>query len=276
MFTMDEFLASLALEPVSTDTYRAVNLQTDHGVVFGGQLLAQAVIAGLIGQEDKQVKTIHTVFSRGAALDQSLDIEVDRMHAGRSMASSMVTIRQGDRLCTRSLVLLSGDEADVIRHADQPRTASTPNDVTETVRTTGAWEIGVVGAVDVNDPELVGPPELDVWARFVGAPEDSDINQALLAFSTEPFLIGTAMRPHAGVGQSQAHKTLSTGVLSHTLTFHEPWSASQWHLLSHWSSYGGRGRSFGRGDVFGTDGQLVASFMQDAMIRPHSGSTGAL
>jgi acyl-CoA thioesterase II len=276
MFTIDEFLTALALESVGTDTYRGVNLQTAHGVVFGGQLLAQAVIAGSIGQEDKHVKTIHTVFSRGAALDLPLDIDVDRMHAGRSMASSMVTIRQGDRLCTRSLVLLSGDEADVIRHADTPRSPSTPDDVAGITRTTGAWEIGVVGAVDVNDPDLVGPPELDVWARFVGAPEDSGINQALLAFSTEPFLIGTAMRPHAGVGQSQAHKSLSTGVLSHTLTFHEAWSASEWHLLSHWSSYGGRGRSFGRGDVYGTDGQLVASFMQDAMIRPHSGSTSAL
>ena len=78
----------------------------------------------------------------------------------------------------------------------------------------------------------MGPPELDVWVRFVGAPDDPATDQALVAYSTDGFLIGTAMRPHAGVGQAQAHVTLSTGVLSHTLTFHEPCPAAEWHLLS--------------------------------------------
>ena len=127
-----------------------------------------------------------------------------------------------------------------------------------------------------SDPELVGPPELAVWARFAGAPDDPAVSQALLAFSTETFLIGTAMRPHAGVGQAQAHKTLSTGVLSHTQTFHEPYPAGGWHLLEMRAGYTGHGRSFGRGDIFGLDGQLVGSWMQDAMIRARSGGAGKL
>ena len=76
------------------------------------------------------------------------------------------------------------------------------------------------------------------------------------------------MRPHAGVGQSQAHVTLSTGVVSHTLTFHEPFAGADWLLLSHHSLYAGRGRSYGQAEVFRTDGALVASYVQDAMIRP--------
>ena len=83
-------------------------------------------------------------------------------------------------------------------------------------------EIGIIDDVDLSDPELVGPPELDVWVRFAGAPDDPATDQALVAYSTDGFLIGTAMRPHTGVGQAQAHQTLSTGVLSHTMTFHEP------------------------------------------------------
>ena len=76
------------------------------------------------------------------------------------------------------------------------------------------------------------------------------------------------MRPHAGVGQAQAHRSVSTGVLGHTLTFHEPFRADEWLLLSHHGSYAGRGRCYGRGDVFRADGTLVASFVQDGMIRP--------
>ena len=79
-----------------------------------------------------------------------------------------------------------------------------------------------------------------MWTRFAGAPDDPTIDQALLAFATDGFLIGTAMRPHAGVGQAQAHVTVTTGVVSHTLTFHEPFAAREWLLLSHHSPYAGR------------------------------------
>ena len=151
-----------------------------------------------------------------------MEITVDPMHAGRAMASCSVTISQGDRLCARSLVLLSADEPDFIRHADAAPDAGKPEEATAGQESGGAWEIRIVGDADISSPEQVGPPDLDVWTRFVGAPADPASDQALLAFATDGFLIGTAMRPHEGVGQSQAHVTLSTGVLSHTLTFHEP------------------------------------------------------
>jgi acyl-CoA thioesterase-2 len=276
MFTMEAFLEALSLEPAGDDRYRATNLPAEHGVVFGGQLLGQSVMAGLAGQEGKTVKTLHTVFARGAAPEAPLDVTVERMHSGRSVASSTVTISQGDQLVTRSLVLLSAAEPDVIRHADEPRSASSPADVAGNVRGAGAWEIGIVGDVDLSDPELVGPPELDVWVRFVGAPDDPATDQALVAYSTDGFLIGAAMRPHPGVGQAQAHQTLSTGVLSHTLTYHERCPASEWHLLQQWSSYAGHGRSYGKGDIFRADGHLAASFVQDAMIRARSGGAGKL
>ena len=153
------------------------------------------------------------------------------MHSGRSVASSTVTISQGDRLCTRSLVLLSAAEDDVIRHADRPSLPSSPEEDRRGRPRRGGWEIGIVDDVDLNDPDQVGPPELDVWVRFAGAPDDPAPTRRSLRTSTDGFLIGTAMRPHAGVGQAQAHRTLSTGVLSHTLTYHEPCPAAEWHLL---------------------------------------------
>ena len=49
--------------------------------------------------------------------------------------------------------------------------------------------------------------------------------------------------------------------------FHEHFRAGDWLLLSHRSPYAGHGRSYGHGDVYRTDGELVASFVQDNMIR---------
>ncbi len=264
---VEQILVALALEPVGTDRYCAPNAQLSHPVVFGGQLLAQAIVAAHVGHDDKSVKTVHTVFARAAAHDAPVEITVDRMHTGRAFASSTVTISQGDRLCTRSIVLLSADEPDLIRHGDVAPPMPAPEASPEGTTEVAGWELRIVDGVDVDDPEPVGPAVLDVWCRFVGAPGDLLTSQALLAFASDGFLIGTAMRPHAGVGQAQAHVTLSTGVISHTLTFHEPFDAGQWLLLDQRSPYAGRGRSHGRGEVFTLDGQLVASFVQDSMIR---------
>jgi acyl-CoA thioesterase len=274
VLTIDGLLAALTLEPVGPDAYRAPNAEAGQGVVFGGQLMGQAVVAARVGQDGKHVKTLHTVFARGARPDAPVEIAVDRMHAGRAFASSTVTISQGDRLCARSLVLLTADEPDFIRHADPGPVVPGPDEASATAGEDGeegVWQVRVAGGVDVSDPESVGPADLDVWTRFAGAPTDPVIDQALIAFATDGFLIGTAMRPHAGVGQAQAHVTVTTGVVSHTLTFHEPAPAAEWLLLSHHSPYAGRGRSYGTADVFRADGALVASFVQDAMIRPRAG-----
>ena len=282
MPSIDDLVGSLALEPDGPDRfpasrYTAGNVEAGTGVIFGGQLMGQAIVAALAGQDGKRVKTLHTIFARSGRPDAPVEIAVERMHSGRAFASSTVTIGQGDRLCARSLVLLSADEPDFIRHADPVPTAAGPDEATPAGDGSGDWQVRIAGGVDINDPEVVGPPDLDVWTRFAGAPDDPAVDQALLAYATDGFLIATAMRPHAGVGQALAHKTVSTGVVSHTLTFHEPAPAGEWLLLSHHSPYAGRGRSYGTAQVFRASGALVASYVQDAMIRPlDAGRGGAL
>jgi acyl-CoA thioesterase II len=267
MPTLKSLLRCLELAPQGPGSYAAPNAEAETAVVFGGQLIAQSMIAALKDHPGKHVKTVHTVFARAATPDRDVSIDVDVQHSGRAFGSSTVTIRQGDRLCTRSLVLLSADEEDLIRHADPMPDVAVPDD-TDTPSGTAEndWEVRISGGVDLADPDAVGPPDLEVWTRWKGAPADPDISQALVAYATDPFLIGTAMRPHAGVGQSQSHRTLSTGVIGHTLTFHEPVDAGDWVLLAQHSSYAGHGRTYGRADIF-QHGQLVGSFVQDSMIR---------
>ncbi|WP_007517264.1 acyl-CoA thioesterase domain-containing protein [Pseudofrankia saprophytica] len=264
MIDLDPVLDTLALTRVADDRYRGENLPIGTGVVFGGQILAQAIIAALVGQDGKSVKTVHTVFARGGVPDRPMEISVDRVHGGRTFASSTVTFSQDEKVRSRSMVLLSAEEPDLIRHADTPTPAPSPAPTEKAVR---RLQSVIVGDVDLNSPDLVGPPDLDVWSRWADAPDDPGTSQALIAFASESFLIGTAMRPHEGVGQAQGHVTLSTGVISHTITFHQACDAGSWLLSRLHSSYTGGGRAYGRGDIFTEDGRLVASFVQDSMIR---------
>jgi acyl-CoA thioesterase II len=276
VFTLDDLLGVFRLDQVDTHRYRAESLRMGP-VVFGGQLLGQSILAALRDHPGKAAKTLQTVFARSASPEAPLDIEVDSVHAGRTFASSTVTFSQAGRVCVRSTVLMNVEEPDLIRHADSPVRWSPPPVGAGSEQNFGPFAVRIVGDVDVNDAEAVGPPELDVWARCPAAPADPAINQALLAFLTEGFLIGAAMRPHEGVGQSQAHVTLTTGVLTQMLTFHEPVSAAGWLLLQQTSSYTGHGMNYGRGDVFNDAGTLVASYAQDSMIRRKaSTASGAL
>ena len=267
MSDASQLLEVLNLEMTEPGRFRAQNFGEGPGnVVFGGQLLGQTIVAASTVDPDKVLKSVHTIFARGADREQPLDIEVETMHVGRALASATVTTRQGDRLCTRSLALLSAVEPDLIRHGAEAPEAGRPDDAAP-FGSGEFWELRVVGGVDISDPDAVGPPELFVWVRFPGVRATGVLGQALLAYATDGFLIGTAMRPHAGVGQSMAHRSISTSVLSHTLTFHEPVDAGEWHLLAHESPYAGQGRTYGRAHIFDIDGNLVGSFVQDNMVR---------
>jgi acyl-CoA thioesterase len=260
-------LRVLDLEPADGG-FVATNLDEGGGVVFGGQILAQTVVAAARTQPEKEVKSLHTIFARSARGDEGLQLDVEELHGGRAFGSVTVTVRQGDRICARSLVLLHAADPDLIRHqAEAPKI-----EAAETLPERGQtpwWSIRYDPDVDISDPDAIGPATLDVWTRFPGAPDDPVTSQALLAYASDGFLIATAMRPHPGVGQSLAHRTISTTVLTQTISFHEPFSAADWLLLAHESPSAGRGRSYGRAHVFTADGRLVASYVQDNMVRDY-------
>jgi acyl-CoA thioesterase len=262
-----ELAEMLNLRSTGEHQYEADNLPGPSPVVFGGQILAQAVSAACRTVPDKELKNLHTVFARGGAPDQPLEFVVQLLQQGRAFASLTIAVRQGDRLCAQSTALLHDPEPDLIRYQSKSPDVPAPRKTPARPGSHDWWEVRVVDEVDLYDPGAVGPPELDVWSRFVGIPDEPFASQALLAFASDGFLIATAMRPHKGVGQSMSHRTISTSVVAQTLSFHEPFRADEWLLLHQESPYAGRGRSFGRADVFAEDGRLVASYAQENIIR---------
>src|SRR5581483_1472035 len=75
------------LELSGEPPYQAAHVGPGHGVVFGGQILAQIIVAASRAVPDKRVKSLHTIFARGGTTDAPLELGVDPMHAGRAFAS---------------------------------------------------------------------------------------------------------------------------------------------------------------------------------------------
>lgn len=272
----------LQLAPVGAHLYEGkpehegAEEEIRRNVVFGGQILAQMIMAAHVDRSEdrtntKEVKSIHAVFARAGDYTEPIAYEVERMHDGRTLGSDTVTFRQRDRVMSRGIILWSEDEPDLIRHTahvSMPDVAGPddPQNRPDGRVFPGALGLIVDGIDTWSDDEPLRPPVQHVWTRFdhsFGPVPD----QAILSWATDGYLIGTAMLPHPGYNEGHAHRTISTGVIGHTLHFHDRFRADEWLLMSAESIWAGRGRTHGRCNIWAEDGRLVATYTQDNLVR---------
>ncbi len=265
----------LALERVESDRFAAPHPQDDPegwNVVFSGQLLAQMIMAvDSVVDGALDVKSIQTIFSRAGSYDVPLELRTETTHGGRMFGSTTVTAYQGERLLSRGLLLVSADEDDLVRHGPTPPDVPGPEDLDADARSQsfpGAQTRTVPASPSADD----GTPRLDFWLRYPGGAPSVAAAQAILAWSQPGELIGLAMRPHSDVIKIEdAHATLSTGVIAHTIHFQERFDVDDWLLVSQSATVASRGRVYGEGRVFDRSGRLVSTFSQDSMLKVATG-----
>ena len=242
--------------------------EDERQVVEGTQVLAQAIVAVAKRFADKSVRSVHAVFSRAVMVGQPVEFDIDVVHEGRSTATAVVGVQQNGRRCITVTAFADVPSADVIRHQLPRPDVVAPADANFSPMPMVGRELRLVDVVDINSPDEVGPPELYAWLHYDPIPARDDLAKALIAYFTGHLGISTTMRAHEGIGTSQAHLTVSTAPMTVTVSFHEPVSWSGWLLYTHESTQVGAGMSYVRGAVHTEEGELIASFAQDALIRP--------
>ncbi|MGH3676273.1 MAG: acyl-CoA thioesterase [Mycobacterium sp.] len=237
-------------------------------VVEGTQVLAQAIVAVAKRFPEKSVRSAHAVFARAVVVGPPVELDIDVLTEGRSTATAVVTATQNGKRCITVTVFTDVPSDDVIRHhLPRPEVAG-PADANASEMPMVGRELRLVDVADVNSPDEVGPPELYAWLHYDPIPTRDDLAKALIAYFTGHLGISTTMRAHEGIGTSQAHVTVSTAPMTVTVSFHEPVRWNGWILYTHESTQVGAGMSYVRGAVHTEEGELIASFAQDALIRP--------
>lgn len=237
-------------------------------VVEGTQLLAQAIVGAAKRFGDKSIRSVHAVFARAVTVGPAAEYVIDVVNEGRSTATAVISVLQNGRRCATMTVLADVPSADVIsHHLPRPDVAS-PAQSNHCEMPMDGRDVRLVDVVDVNSPDEVGPPELYAWLRYDPIPARDDLAKALIAYFTGHLGISTTMRAHAGIGTSQSHLTVSTAPMTVTVSFHEPVRWDGWILYGHESTQVGSGMSYVRGTVHTEEGELIASFAQDGLIRP--------
>jgi acyl-CoA thioesterase-2 len=237
-------------------------------VVEGTQVLAQAIVAAAKRFPEKSVRSVHAVFARAVLVGPPVELTVDVVAEGRTTATAVLTATQNGKRCITVTVFTDVPSGDVIRHHLPRPDVAAPADANHAEMPMAGRELRLVDVVDVNSPDEVGPPELFAWLHYDAIPGRDDLRKALLAYFTGHLGISTTMRAHEGIGTSQAHLTVSTAPMTISVSFHEPFAWDGWILYSHESTQVGAGMSYVRGAVHTEAGELIASFAQDAMIRP--------
>jgi len=271
--SLAEMLAIFDVEQAGPHHYVGGSDAGERDVIDGSQLLAQAIVAASKSTPEKTVRSAHAVFFRPVKAGEPINFDVDVLQDGRTFATGIVTAGQRARPCSTITALLDTPTEDVIRHPPTPP-ATSPQGATPLDMPVLGREIRLVGVVDPNDPDEVGPAQLDAWLHYDQVPARSDLARALLAHFTGHLSISTTMRAHPGVGTSMAHLAVSTAVMAIGISFHDPIAWDGWLLYDHESTSVGAGMSYVRGQIRDEAGRLLASFTQDAMIRSFANSSG--
>jgi acyl-CoA thioesterase len=242
--------------------------EDERQVVEGTQVLAQVIVAVAKRFPEKSVRSAHAVFARAVLVGPPVEFDIDVVAEGRSTATAVVSVTQNGKRAITITALLDVPSDDVIRHHLPRPEVTAPAAANDGGMTMAGRELRLVDVVDVNSPDEVGPPELYAWLHYDPIPTRDDLAKALIAYFTGHLGISTTMRAHAGIGTAQSHLTVSTAPMTVTVSFHEPVSWTGWLLYTHESTQVGAGMSYIRGAVHTEEGELIASFAQEALIRP--------
>ena len=291
-----DLLDLLNLEPIEVHIFRGRNRPIGSPRVFGGQVLAQALVAaGRTVPDDRFAHSLHAYFILPGDVTAPILYTVESLRDGGSFATRRVTAIQHGRPIFNASLSFARDEPGLDHQMEALPEAPDPESVTperdlaraiaehipEPLRTALTRDRPIdFRSVDPVNPFApdARPPRSQTWLRAAGALPDPAaaggrlVHQAVLAYASDWGLLGTALLPHA---RSVFDRTIQAASLDHALWFHRPFRADEWLLYALDAPSASGGRGFTRGSVFSADGRLVASTAQEGLIRPVEARTAA-
>lgn len=275
-------LQILDLETIEANLYRGRSPQVGWQRVFGGQVIAQALVAASRTVTDRPVHSLQAYFLRPGDPAIPIVYEVDRIRDGGSFTTRRVlAIQHGEAIFSMSASFHRPEAGfeHQISMPDVPPPESVPvmdedglQQAPEAVRRYWQRERPIeLRPVDLRHyvSRVLLAPTQHIWVRANGElPEDPSLHAAVLAYMSDMTLLDTSLFAH---GRSIFDRDLQLASLDHAMWFHRPVRADEWLLYAQDSPNTVGGRGFNRGSFYSRAGQLVASTAQEGLIRMRHG-----
>lgn len=280
---VSDLLKLLDLERLEVDLFRGQSPDEETSQrVFGGQVIAQALVAAYRTVEERLCHSLHAYFIRPGDPNIPIIYEVDRSRDGGSFTTRrVIAIQHGKQIFNMACSFHIEEDGWHHQHEmpetegpeDLPRMEELREKVAHKVPEPYRKEFMRARAIEMReiDPmDLFEPtPKPDIshlWFRVAREIDEQPwLHHCLLAYASDMRLLGTAQRPH---GVSWMTGEVMGASLDHSMWFHAPVKFDDWLLYTMDAPYAGGARSFNRGKVFRQDGKLVASVAQEGLMRP--------
>ena len=287
---IDELLATIALIEVTPDVFEGKSHDYVGSRIFGGQVLAQAIMAAAHTlDQDKPCHSLHGDFLRGGDINQPVIYQVRRLRDGRSLSAREVTAIQYkevrgkapiEQVIFSMIASFSPMEDGLAYQEDMPvypppedllteqdlkeeYVGKVPDALKARFMRRRHVEIKPVKPRNPINPEPMKPKQAN-WLRIreLGN-QPVAIQQALLAFSSDFYLVGTGLMSH---GVSFMTSGLQAASIDHSMHFHREFDLNDWLLYDMWSDTTSNAKGLNHGQ-FWQDGKLVATVQQEGLMR---------
>lgn len=282
---LQELVELLALERIEENLFRGQSQDLGWGLVYGGQVLGQALSAAVqTVPGERAAHSLHAYFLRPGDVSRPIVYDVDRIRDGRSFTTRRVVAIQNGRAIFHLSASFQVDEPgfdhqDPMPDAPSPASLRTdreravewakrlPEPMRERATSPRPFEMRTVDPDDDPFAPEPRPARKQFWLRASGElPDDPALHRYLLAYASDFSFLTTSLRPH---GASWLDPSMQVASLDHAMWFHRPFRVDEWLLHDVDSPSASSARGLVRGRVFASDGTLVASTVQEGLIRHH-------
>lgn len=276
---LEVLLDLLDLEQTDDDVFVGRHPEKVWSRTFGGQLVAQAIMAAGRTVGDRPIHAVNAHFVRGGDVKQPIEYRVDRHRDGRAFANRTVTASQdGQEL----FVMLAAfqDWGKGLEHAHDRPEVPDPETLPRVEESFQGFEdklemfVKAPRPIDMrytNDPAwiLKGTGERlnhnRVWMRADGTlPDDPLVHVAALGYSSDTTVLDSIITTH---GLSWGLDRIVAATVNHSIWFHRPFRFDEWALYCTESPVAAGSRGLATGRFYSRGGDLLATTVQEGLIR---------
>lgn len=277
---LDAVLQLLELELIEEDIFRGRSPAGRVQRVYGGQVLGHALVAAMKTVEPSRAcHSLHAYFLRPGDPTVPILYEVDRSRDGHSFSARRVVAIQHGRQIFTLAASFQTPEPGFEHQFEMPNVPppeqleneiearrkiadQIPEGLRDWLMRARPFDVRPV-VMDPPGDRPPRPPYDNVWFR-AAAPVPKAKALPLLAFASDATLLSTSLLPH---GKS-IFSDLQVASLDHAMWFHRDFDFDDWLLYAQDSPSAFGARGFNRGMIFTRGGKLVASVVQEGLIRP--------
>ena len=277
---LEELLSLLDLERTGENHYRGYSQPALNGRIFGGLVFAQAVSAAQATVGGRPIHSAHAYFLRPGNPDLPIDYEVDCVRDGRSFHTRGVIARQGEPAIFDFMASFHENEPSPVHEEPvaipaEPCGEEYEDGILRAIKARGidfpAEKLGqgpvqilVEGGLEMT-ATVPKKPELRAWLRARGPmPDSPSVHAAVLAYVSDLLVTVAGVHPFDFRLMSPG---VSSASLDHAMWFHEPIRIDDWIYAVHDSPVFKGSRVMGRALFYALDGRLVASAVQEGLVR---------